>query len=175
MLVTTSMNYMDALSPDAVSKMKLGGSEYIMYLFSGNRPSTAHIDALISNLGYDSYYRWDLATTLAALGSKTVLALVNTNPALPIEWDAERIAFKFSAITDQAPSQFDDAPTWGLLGFWPRFVSSVQANWQFRTLLYFTVGDQNSGEDMLIQGGVIPKGTMWKPNDIVLTLTGAIK
>ena len=175
MLVTTSMNVMDALSPDAVSKRQAGVSEYIMYLFSGNRPSTAHIDALISNLGYESYYRWDFATTLAALGSKTVLALVNTNPVLPIEWDAERIAFKFSAIQDQAASQLGEAPTWGILGFWPRYVAGTQSSWQMRTLLYFTVGDQNSGEDMLIQGGVIPKGTMWKPNDIVLTLTGAIK
>lgn len=94
---------------------------------------------------------------------------------LPIEWDAERIAFKFGSISDQAASAQDDAPTWGLLGFWPRVASSTHSNWQLRSLLYFTVGDQNSGEDMLIQGGVIPKGTMWKPNDIVLTLAGAIK
>ena len=175
MLSTTSMNIIDGFGPNALAKLMTGSTEYIMYLFSGNRPSTAHIDALISNLGYESYYRWDLATTLAALGSKTVLSLVNTNPGVPIEWDAERIAFKFSAITDQAASAFDDAPTWGLLGFWPRYVTGAQSSWQLRSLLYFTIGDQNSGEDMLIQGGVIPKGTMWKPNDIVLTLTGAIK
>lgn len=175
MLVTTSMNVMDALSPNAVNKMPQGSSEYMMYLSSGNRPSPAHIDSLIENLGYESFYNWTLAPIYAALGCKTVLALVNTNPVLPIEWDAERIAFKFSAIPDQAASALDDAPTWGLLGFWPRYVSGTQSSWQMRALLYFTIGDQNSGEDMLIQGGVIPKGTMWKPNDIVLTLTGAIK
>lgn len=175
MLVTTSMNLMDALSPHAVSKMQAGVSEYIMYLCSGNRPNAAHIDALIQNLGYESFYNWTLAPTLSALGGKTVLALVNTNPVLPIEWDAERIAFKFSAIADQAASQLDDAPTWGLMGFWPRYVSGTHTNWQLRSMLYFSIGDQNSNEDMLIQGGVIPKGVMWKPNDIVLTLTGAIK
>lgn len=176
MLVTTSMNVLDALSADAVNKTKQGKSEYIMYLASGNRPSPAHIDSLIQNLTYESFYNWALTPIYTALGCKTVLSLVNTNPVLPIEWGAERIAFKFSAIADQAASSLDDAPTWGLLGFWPRNVSAAYHNdWQLRSLLYFTVGDQNSGEDMLIQGGVIPKGTMWKPNDIVLTLTGAIK
>ena len=176
MLVTTSMNVLDSLSPDAVTRTKQGSSsEYIMYLASGNRPSQAQIDSLIQNQGYESFYWWKLAPIYTALGCKTVLALVNTNPALPIEWDAERIAFKFSAIAYQAASSLDDAPTWGLLGFWPRVVSGSHSDWQLRSLLYFTVGDQNSGEDMLIQGGVIPKGTLWKPNDIVLTLTGAIK
>lgn len=175
MLVTTSMNLLDALSPNAIANTSSGGSQYIMYLFSGNRPSTAHIDALIRNLGYESYYSWELGPVLSALGGKTVLTLINTNAVLPIEWDAERIAFKFSALVDQAASQFDDAPTWGILGFWPRYVSATQSLWQIRAPLYFTIGDQNSGEDMLIQGGVIPKGTMWKPNDIVLTLTGGIK
>ena len=176
MLVTTSMNVLDALSPDAVVRTRHGSSsEYILYLCSGNRPTPAQIDSLIQNMGYESFYYWKLAPIYTALGCKTVLALVNTNPALPIEWDAERIAFKFSAIADQAASLENDAPTWGLLGFWPRFVSVTHTSWQLRSLLYFTVGDQNSGEDMLIQGGVIPKVTMWKPNDIVLTLTGAIK
>lgn len=177
MLVTTSMNVLDALSPDAVIRTRQGSSsEYIMYLASGNRPSQAQIDSLIQNQGYESFYWWRLAPIYQSLGSKTVLALFNRNPVLPIEWNAERIAFKFSAIPDQAASLLDDAPTWGLLGFWPRQVSAVTHNdWQLRSLLYFTIGDQNSGEDMLIQGGVIPKGPMWKPNDIVLTLTGAIK
>lgn len=175
MLVTTSMNCLDALSPHALRTATSGVSEYIMYLASGNRPTPAQIDTLIQNLGYESFYNWSLASIYPSLGSKTVLALVNVNAVLPIEWDAERIAFKFSAIQDQAASQLDDAPTWGLLGFFPRYVSGTQSSWQLRSLLYFTIGDQNSGEDMLIQGGVIPKGTMWKPNDIVLTLTGAIK
>ena len=174
MLVTTSMNYMDALSPNAVSKMPQGTTEYIMYICSGGRPTAAQIDTLIQNLGYESFCNWSLGSLLSG-GGKTILSLVNVNPVLPVEWDAERVAFKFSAIQDQAASQFDDAPTWGLLGFWPRYVSGMHVNWQLRSLLYFTIGDQNSGEDMLIQGGVIPKGTMWKPNDIVLTLTGAIK
>lgn len=175
MLVTTSMNLMDALSPNAVNKMQAGATEYVMYIASGNRPTPAQIDALIQNLGYESFYNWNLAALITSLGGKTILPLINTNPVLPVEWDAERIAFKFSAITDQAASQFDDAPTWGILGFWPRYVSGTHSNWQLRSLLYFTIGDQNSGEDMLIQGGVIPKGVMWKPNDIVLTLTGGIK
>ena len=176
MLVTTSMNVLDSLSADAAFRTKQGSSsEYMMYLASGNRPSQAQIDSLIQNQRYESFYWWRLAPIYTALGCKTVLALVNTAPALPIEWDAERIAFKFSAIADQAASLLDDAPTWGLLGFWPRALSGTHTEWQLRSLLYFTVGDQNSGEDMLIQGGVIPKGTMWKPNDIVLTLTGAIK
>ena len=173
MLSTTSMNIIDGFSPNALAKLMTGSTEYIMYLCSGNRPTPAQLDTLIQNLGYESYYAWSLASILTPLGGKTVLALLNSSPVLPMEWDAERIAFKFSAIQDQAASLENDAPTWGLLGFWPRFVSG--SNWQPRALLYFTIGDQNSGEDMLIQGGVIPKGTMWKPNDIVLTLTGAIK
>lgn len=176
MLVTTSMNVLDSLSPDAVNKMPQGNSAYIMYLASGNRPSQAQIDSLIQNMGYESFYNWGALTPIYnALGCKTVLALVNQSQVLPIEWDAERIAFKFGSISDQAASSSADAPTWGLLGFWPRVASPTHTSWQLRSLLYFTVGDQNSGEDMLIQGGVIPKGTMWKPNDIVLTLTGAIK
>jgi hypothetical protein len=147
-----------------------------MYICSGNRPTPAQIDALIQNLGSESFYNWGALTPIYnALGCKTVLALVNMNQVLPIEWDAERIAFKFGSITDQAASSADAAPTWGLLGFWPRYAPAAHTSWQPRALLYFTIGDQNSGEDMLIQGGVIPKGTMWKPNDIVLTLTGAIK
>ena len=175
MLATTSMNIIDSLSPHAVAKMLTGATEYGMYLCSGNRPTPAQIDTLIVNRGYESYYSWSLAALVSALGSKTVLYIGNLNQILPVEWDAERIAFKFSAIQDQAASLLDDAPTWGLLGFFPSFTHSTHAYWQLRSLLYFTIGDQNSGEDMLIQGGVIPKGTMWKPNDIVLTLTGAIK
>ena len=175
MLSTTSMNVIDAFSPHVVAKLVAGATEYSMYLCSGNRPTPAQLDSLIANLGYESYYGWNLAGLLSSLGSKAVLSLVNTNPVLPIEWDAERIAFKFSAVVDQAASALDEAPTWGLLGIMPRDVSATHTAWRLRSLLYFTIGDQNSGEDMLIQGGVIPKGTMWKPNDIVLTLTGAIK
>lgn len=176
MISTISMNVIDALSPNVVTKLVAGATEYSMYLCSGNRPTPAQLDALISNLGYESYYNWNLAGLLSSLGSKTVLYIGNINQVLPFEWDAERIAFKFSAIPDQAASQLDEAPKWGLLGVMPRYVTGSALNqWQLRTLLYFTIGDQNSGEDMLIQGGVIPKGTMWKPNDIVLTLTGAIK
>ena len=175
MLATTSMNIIDALSPNAIDSSANGLSEYILYLCSGNRPTSAQLDSLIANLGYESYYGWNLASLLTPLGGKTVLSMFNQIQVLPIEVDPERIAFKFSANADQAASALDDAPTWGLLGFWPRIASSTHSNWQPRALLYFTIGDQNSGEDMLIQGGVIPKGTMWKPNDIVLTLTGAIK
>lgn len=175
MLVTTSMNILDSLSPSAAGKATQGVSEYIMYICSGNRPTPAQIDALIQNLGSESFYNWSLPPLVTSLGGKAVLSLVNTNAVLPIEWDSDRVAFKFSALADQAVSLYDDAPTWGLLGFWPRYVSGTQTNWQLRSLLYFTIGDQNSGEDMLIQGGVIPKGVMWKPNDIVLTLTGGIK
>ena len=175
MLATTSMNIIDSLSPNAIDRSVNGLGEYILYLFSGNRPTSAQFDSLIANQGYDSYYGWNLASLLTPLGGKTVLSMFNQNQVLPIEWDAERIAFKFGSITDQAASALDDAPTWGLLGFWTRFTSSTPTHWQPRALLYFTIGDQNSGEDMLIQGGVIPKGTMWKPNDIVLTLTGGIK
>lgn len=175
MLSTISMNVIDALSPNVVTKLAAGATEYGMYLCSGNRPTPAQLDALIANPVYESYYTWNLAGLLSSLGSKTVLYIGNLNQALPFEWDAERIAFKFSAIQDQAASQLDEAPTWGLLGIMPRVTSSAPTSWQLRSLLYFTIGDQNSGEDMLIQGGVIPKGTMWKPNDIVLTLTGAIK
>ena len=175
MLATTSMNIIDALSPNAIDNSVSGLSEYILYLCSGNRPTSAQLDSLIANLGYEAYYGWNLASLLTPLGGKTVLLMFNRNQVLPIEVGPERIEFKFSAIQDQAASAQDDAPTWGLLGFWPRSASPIHTDWQLRSLLYFTIGDQNSGEDMLIQGGVIPKGTMWKPNDIVLTLTGAIK
>ena len=176
MLSTISMNVIDALSPNVVTKLVAGTTEYSMYLFSGNRPTPAQLDTLIANIGYESYYVWNLASLVSSLGSKQVLYIGNVSAVLPVEWDAERIAFKFSAIPDQAASLLDDAPTWGLLGVMPRYVTASAVNqWQLRAMLYFTIGDQNSGEDMLIQGGVIPKGTMWKPNDIVLTLTGAIK
>lgn len=175
MLVTTSMNVLDSLSPNAVNRAPTGMSEYIMSINSGPRPSQAQLDALIQNLGTESMYNWNVPTLVTQLTGKTIISMMNTSATLPIEWDAERVAFKFSALQDQAASQFDDAPTWGLLGFWPRYVSGMPTNWQLRSMLYFTIGDQNSGEDMLIQGGVIPKGTMWKPNDIVLTLTGAVK
>lgn len=175
MLSTTSMNIIDGFGPNALAKLMTGSTEYIMYLCSGNRPTPAQLDTLIQNLGYESMYNWSLASILTPLGGKTVMALLNSSPVLPMEWDAERIAFKFSAVSDQSASLENDAPTWGLIGFWPRYVSSAPSNWQLRSMLYFTIGDQNSNEDMLIQGGVIPKGVMWKPNDIVLTLTGGIK
>ena len=176
MLATTSMNIIDSLSPSAIDSSINGLGEYILYLCSGNRPTSAQFDSLIANLGYyEACYGWGLASLLTPLGGKTVLSMFNQSQVLPIEVGPERIEFKFSAIPDQAASAQDDAPTWGLLGFWSRESPSTPVNWQLRSLLYFTIGDQNSGEDMLIQGGVIPKGTMWKPNDIVLTLTGAIK
>lgn len=182
MMVTSSMLMFEALSDHIAGQMN-GVNEpspFALRIFSGTRPTKAQLQALVTNAGSgysnDCYYdTTKVAALMTTLTAKEILSMVNQSAVLNVDMAPNRILVPFSAITDSAVSLQDDAPTWGMVMLWARSTSAAFASWQGRTILYFTVGDQNSNADMKIQGGVIPKGSTWKPNDIVLNVSGAIQ
>lgn len=181
MMVTSSFLLMELLSDTAASAIGVSNepSTFALALFSGNRPTKAQLQALAVDLGnnysYEAYYdTTKIAALLTTLTGKTVISMVNQNAALPVEWTAGRITLPFAGIPDSTTSLQDDAPTWGVVMLYARSTSANFTSWQGRVMLYFTVGDQNSAADLKIQGGVIPKTSTWKPNDIVLNVSGAI-
>lgn len=181
MMVTSSFLLMEMLSDTAFGAIGANNepSTYALALFSGNRPTKAQLQALAVDLGsgysYEAYYdTTKVAALLTALTGKTVISMVNQTAALPVEWGAGRITLPFSSISDSTVSLQDDLPTWGMVQLYARSTSANFTSWQGRVMLYFTVGDQNSAADLKIQGGVIPKTSTWKPNDIVLNVSGAI-
>lgn len=182
MLMTSSIGLIESLSPDVGSSYgNLSpnlASAYGVRLLSGNRPTKAQLQACIYtyNLNRRVYDGAPIKTLFTTLGSKVVIDLLNTfGTALPVVWKQDKILLSFSEVTDQSASLQDDAPTWGLIYLFPYTAPASLDTWLTRTLLYFTVGDQNSNADMKIQGGFIPKGTMWRINDVEIAITGGVR
>lgn len=179
MLMTNSMLVMETLST-GVAGYREGSkiiTPYILRLYSGRVPTRDQLRALAALGVNDAHYPMTNMDTLAltTLGGKLVLSIIQTSAVLPVIVDPEKFTVNFSAITDQSASLQDDATTWGFLAIFPRTASNTFTSWQSRVLISFTVGDENSNADLKIQGGFIPKGSNWKPNDFEISLTGGIK
>lgn len=183
MLVTSSFLMMEHLTTGMSGNMN-GTSEasaYAFGLFSGNRPTKAQLRNFCVNDGgtYKNvcYYRTNitLANLLTALAGKTVIDQVNQNAVLKTSLTPDRLVIPFSELPDKTVSLQDDAPTWGILMLHTASGSASINSWVSRAMIYFTVGDENSDADMKIQGGTIPKGQSWKPNDMALTITGNVQ
>ena len=182
MLVTSSFLMMEHLTNGMSTNMNgaTEGSTYALGLFSGARPTKAQLQNLCVNDGgtYKNvcYYRTlnTLNTLLTALAGKIVIDMVNQNISIRLNLTPDRLLIPFSELADKVNSLQDDAPTWGLLMLHSAAASASITNWVSRAMIYFTVGDQNSNADMKIQGGFIPKGQSWKPNDMALNISGNV-
>lgn len=139
-------------------------------MFSGTRPTSEKLRDM-TYLGF-ARYRSDvsfLSGFLSPLNGKIVLRQYAGGGAIDIT--DEKIVMKLSQTQFKCVSLLDDAPTWGVVHF-----DCIAATDDFtgRRAVYFTVGDENSNADMKIQGGFIPKGSEWKPNDITINFAGVI-
>lgn len=182
MLMTSSMTLIESLTDQVGYQSNTGlstlGTRYGVKLMSGPRPTKAQIQACVYqyNLNTRVYYGTPLTSLIASLGCKTVISIYNSAAnALAVTWKHDKIALAFSELTDQSASLQDDAPTWGLIFLFQRSTPANIDNWEGHMMLYFTVGDQNSNADMKIQGGFIPKGTMWRINDVEIAITGGVR
>lgn len=179
--MTSSMTLIESVAVDVgyqanTSKQSLM-TRYGIKLLSGNRPTKAQLQACVYQYSLNDrvYDSAPLATLVTTLGGKVVISMLNTSVVLPVTWKHDKIAMSFTELADQSASLQDDAPTWGLIYLFPKGYPSNLDQWVSRVLLYFTVGDQNSNADMKIQGGFIPKGTMWRINDVEIAITGGVK
>jgi len=139
-------------------------------LFSGTRPTSEKLREMV----YGAYqrYRSDVSFlngVLSSLGGKIVLRQYAGAGAVDIT--DEKVWLKLSQTQVKCVSLLDDAPTWGIVHF---DCATNSDDFTGRRAVYFTVGDENSNADMKIQGGFIPKGSEWKPNDITINFAGGI-
>lgn len=150
---------------------------YVFRMFSGARPTMDQIRALsVTSGGAATYVMSGLPALLTALGAKSIITQINSGSSLPVSWSPDAIKMKFNDMVTTTTSLQDDPPTWGLIYLFPGAAhATIPENWTTRTLLYFTVGDQSSLADVKIKGGIIPKGSAWKPNNFEIAITGAVK
>jgi hypothetical protein len=146
-------------------------TDWGLVLASGNRPTSAQLRSLIYG-GYGFYSSDAVLTSLISTGGgKTILRMVSSALAAT-ELTSAKLAIKLGDVAAKGVSLQNDAPTWGILFFDLRSAGST--DFQGWRAIYFTVGDENSNADMKIQGGIIPKGSEWKPNDITINFAGVI-
>ena len=166
MIISSAMNVYE-LSLEA----RQSPTQWALVLASGNRPTSAQLRSLIYS-GY-GFYSSDtvLNSLITAVGGKTILRMLGTNPS-QVELTANKLVFKLGDVVTKGVSAQNDAPTWGLMYFDLRTLGL--AEFQGWRAVYFTVGDESSNADMKIQGGIIQKGSEWKPNDITINFAGVI-
>lgn len=180
MLMTSSMVLLESMASGIGGTLNVDrdfAAPYVFRMFSGQRPTMDQIRALsVTSAGAANYVMSGVPALLTSLGAKAIISMVSSSTNLPVSWAADAIKMRFNDLTATTLSLQDDAPTWGLIYLFPTAThSTTPENWSVRTLLYFTVGDQNSQADVKIKGGIIPKGTVWKPNNFEITITGAVK
>lgn len=142
---------------------------WAMILASGSRPTSAQLRSIIYS-GYGFYASDSLFNgLLTAVGGKQILRFVSL-ATVATELTDTKLTFRLSEVVAKGISAQNDAPTWGILYFNMR--SSGVTDFQGWHAVYFTVGDENSNADMKIQGGIIPKDSEWKPNDITINFAG---
>lgn len=166
MLVSSAMNIYELTASARVANTTWG-----LVLASGNRPTSAQLRGLIYG-GY-GFYASDapLGSIITAVGGKAILRMMSTVVAAT-ELTPTKMTFKLGDVAAKGVSLQNDAPTWGILYFDMR--STGYTDFQGWRAVYFTIGDENSSADMKIQGGIIPKGSEWKPNDITINFAGVI-
>lgn len=167
MLVSSSMILHDLAS--ARSKDTWWG----VVLVSGARPTSDQLRNNLVAAGTLPRYRSDLAslnTFAGTLGGRVTLRMYSGITAVT-ELSETQYKVRTGEVAAKGVSLFSDPPTWGMLHV--DLVANIDA-FQGRRAIYFTVGDQNSDADVKIQGGYIPKGSEWKPNDFTINFAGVV-
>lgn len=180
MLVTSSMLVQDTVATNVNSKYSSSKAHqmqtpYFLRLFSGQRPTREQIRSLTLASTSEAYYAMTrLPALLTSLGGRAVISVGNISAVLLVDWTPSKIAIQLSKIAEVATSLQDDQITWGLVYMLPRTANASPDSWEATVLNYFTVGsDLNS--DVMIPDGFIPKGTVWKPIDLEITVQGGIQ
>lgn len=163
MIVSSAMNVYE------LAILRAPTTTWALIMVSGNRPTSAQLRGLIYG-GY-GFYMSDggFHTMVASLGGKQVLRLLSLN-TVATELSTSKLTFKLGEVASKGLSLQNDAPTWGIFYFDMR--TTGLTDFQGWKAVYFTVGDENSNADMKIQGGIIPKDSEWKPNDITINFAG---
>ena len=142
-------------------------------LVSGARPTSDQLRNNLTSVGYQRY-RSDLAslnTFAGTLGGKVTLRMYSGGVGAATELSETKYKVLTGAVAAKGVSLFSDPPTWGILHV---DLVANSDDFQGRRAIYFTVGDQNSDADVKIQGGYIPKGSEWKPNDFTINFAGVV-
>lgn len=165
MLVSSSMILHDLASARAKDTW------WGLVLVSGTRPTSDQL----RNLVYGAFqrYRSDLAFLNAfagSLGGKVTLRMYSGITAVT-ELSETQYKVRTGEVAAKGVSLFSDPPTWGMLHV--DLVANSDA-FEGHRAIYFTVGDENSDADVKIQGGYIPKGSEWKPNDFTINFAGVV-
>lgn len=144
-----------------------------LYLFSGNVPSSDRLRKLFSTGYAVSFSIGDVNTYLADIQGAAVLRMYSSVKQLPIEASTDAVKIKFSLCPVVGTSLLDTPPTHGILLYDCSAVHDTSM-YGYRGI-EFSVGDENSDADMRIMGGFIPKDAQWKPNDITINFAGYAK
>lgn len=180
MLMTSSMLVHETVATNVANRYTsttsgVMNTPYVLRLFSGQPPTKSQIRDLVAATTSEARYAMSrVPALLTKLGGKVVASMGNTANGLLVHWGPAQIKLALSALAEQATSLQDDPPTWGLVYMFPYTVNANPDSWEATMLAYFTVGpDLNS--DLVIPGGVIPAGSVWKPaDDLILDVTGGI-
>lgn len=180
MLMSSSMHIFEMMATGTVGQSRANAgafnTDYAIRLFSGQRPTSAQIAALVNATTTTANYVMNrLPALLTSLGS-VVVATVSPGSGsnLTVGMAPNKITLALGQLNLSLSSLTDEAPTWGLIYLFPSTTNSNPDSWIANALLYFTVGDTGSGADLIIPGGVLPKYNIWKPDDIEITLANVV-
>lgn len=144
-----------------------------LYLFSGNIPTNDQLRKLFTSTQSANLSSGPINTYLSDINGAVVMRMYSSTVQLPIETTGEGIKIKFALSAALGTSLLDTPPTHGILVYDCTTLHDT-AMVGYRAI-EFSIGDENSDADMRIMGGFIPKGAVWKPNDININFAGFAK
>lgn len=149
--------------------------KFSLSLFSGPRPTERQLQQMtLTGATQDARYL-NRAFPAASLNlvsptTKQIIFLLTSDKAVTTLVTPQQFELRMSESSSSMISADSAPPTWGYV--LPNILSPDYA--YSPRMIYFTVGDESSDADMRIQGGFIPKGREWKPNDLIMAITGGI-
>lgn len=144
-----------------------------LYMFSGNIPTNDQLRKFFSTGQVASLSPAAVSSYINEIQGAVVMRMLSTANQLPIETSGDGIKIKFSLSAAVGTSLLDTPPTHGILIYDCSALHDTAMS-GYRGI-EFSVGDENSDADMRIMGGFIPKGAVWKPNDININFAGFAK
>lgn len=158
-------------------QLPAGGTpgKFSLSLFSGPRPTERQLQVLtLTGATQDARYlnRLFPAASLSPISASTIqiIFLLASDKAVTTLVTPQQIELRMSESSSSMIAADSAPPTWGYV-----LLNVVSPDYSYSPrMIYFTVGDESSDADMRIQGGFIPKGREWKPNDLIMTITGGI-
>ena len=158
-------------------QLPAGGTpgKFSLSLFSGPRPTERQLQQMtLTGATQDARYlnRGVPAASLNLVSptTKQIIFLLTSDKAVTTLVTPQQFELRMSESSSSMISADSAPPTWGYV--LPN-IQSPDYSYSPR-MIYFTVGDESSDADMKIQGGYIPKGREWKPNDLIMSITGGI-